>query len=60
MAAIVMDRGPLETGEYIDYYMKQANDRTGKPVFLNNRQGTGIHPLVVEATKMGMPVLDGI
>ena len=63
MAAIVMDRGPLGLihEEYIDYYMKQANDRTGKPVFLvTNRQGTGIHPLVVEATKMGMPVLDGI
>ena len=63
MAAIVMDRGPLGLihEEYIDYYMKQANDRTGKPVFLvTNRQGTGIHPLAVEATKMGMPVLDGI
>ena len=63
MAAIVMDRGPLGLihEEYIDYYMKQANDRTGKPVFLvTNRQGTGIHPLVIEATKMGMPVLDGI
>ena len=63
MAAIVMDRGPLGLihEEYIDYYMKQANDRTGKPVFLvTNRQGTGIHPLVVEATRMGMPVLDGI
>lgn len=63
MAAIVMDRGPLGLihEEYIDYYMKQANDRTGKPVFLvTNRQGTGVHPLVVEATKMGMPVLDGI
>ena len=63
MAAVVMDRGPLGIihEEYIDYYMKQANDRTGKPVFLvTNLQGTGIHPLVVEATKMGMPVLDGI
>jgi acyl-CoA synthetase (NDP forming) len=63
MAAIVMDRGPLGVvhEEYIDHYMKQANDRTGKPVFLvTNRQGTGIHPLVVEATKMGMPVLDGM
>jgi len=63
MGAIVMDRGPLGLihEEYIDYYMKQANDRTGKPVFLvTNRQGTGIHPLVVEATRMGMPVLDGI
>ena len=41
MAAIVMDRGPLGLihEEYIDYYMKQANDRTGKPVFLvTNRQ----------------------
>ena len=41
--------------------MKQANDRTGKPVFLvSNRQGTGIHPLAVEATNKGMPVLDGM
>ena len=63
MAAIVMDRGPLGLihQEYIDEYMKQANDRTGKPVFLvSNRQGTGIHPLAVEATNMGMPVLDGM
>ena len=63
MAAIVMDRGPLGLihQEYIDEYMKQANDRTGKPVFLvSNRQGTGTHPLAVEATNMGMPVLDGM
>ena len=63
MAAIVMDRGPLGVihEEYIEEYMKQANDRTGKPVFLiTNRQGTGAHPLVVEATRKGMPVLDGM
>ena len=63
MAAIVMDRGPLGLihEEYIDEYMKQANDRTGKPVFLvSNLQGTGIHPLAVEATNKGMPVLDGM
>ena len=63
MAAIVMDRGPLGLihEEFFDEYMKQANDRTGKPVFLvSNRQGTGIHPLAVEATNKGMPVLDGM
>ena len=50
-----------ERQEYIDEYMKQANDRTGKPVFLvSNLQGTGIHPLAVEATNKGMPVLDGM
>ena len=62
MGAVVQDRGPL--GQiYTEYhqYMKQANDATGKPVFLvSNRQGTGIDQSVVESTRAGLPIMDGV
>lgn len=45
---------------YVDYLV-HANEVSGKPVFLvSGRQGTAADPLVVEATRRGMPVLDGI
>ena len=62
MGAIVMDRGPLGKifPEYVDY-LEQTNQQTGKPVFLvSNRQGTGTDPLVLELSKNGMPVIDGM
>jgi len=62
MGAIVMDRGPLGKifPEYTDY-LEQANQQTGKPVFLvSNRQGTGTDPLVLELTQNGTPVIDGL
>ena len=62
MGAIVMDRGPLGKifPEYVDY-LEQTNQQTGKPVFLvSNRQGTGTDSLVLELSKNGMPVIDGM
>ena len=62
MGAIVMDRGPLSKifEEYSDY-LEQANQQTGKPVFLvSNRQGTGTDPLALELTQKGTPVIDGL
>jgi acyl-CoA synthetase (NDP forming) len=41
--------------------MKQANEQSGKPIFLvSNRQGTGSDPLVAESTHAGMPIIDGV
>ena len=62
MGAIAMDRGPISRiyPEYIDF-MKQANEQSGKPIFLvSNRQGTGSDPLVAESTHAGMPIIDGV
>lgn len=42
-------------------FLSSAQADTGKPVFLvSNHQGTGADPLVVEMTREGIPVLDGI
>ena len=62
MGAVVQDRGPLSRiyPEYLQY-MKQANDATGKPVFLvSNIQGTSSDNTVMESTARGLPILDGV
>lgn len=42
-------------------YVRAGHAASGKPVFLvANRQGTGSDPLVVEATRDGLPVIDGL
>ena len=62
MGAVVQDRGALSRiyPEYLEY-MKQANDATGKPVFLvSNIQGTSSDNTVMESTARGLPILDGV
>jgi len=62
IGAVVHDRGPLGAiyPNYIDY-MRVAHQASGKPVFLvANRQGTGADPSVVNVTREGFPVLDGL
>jgi acyl-CoA synthetase (NDP forming) len=42
-------------------YLRAGHAAAGKPVFLvTNRQGTGADPLVIELTREGFPVLDGV
>ena len=60
--AVVHDRA--ESGgiypTYLDY-LRAGHRASGKPAFLvSNRQGTGADPLIVEATREGFPVLDGV
>ena len=60
--AVVHDRiaGGGIHGGYLDY-MRAGHRASGKPAFLvANRQGTGADPLIVEATREGFPVLDGL
>ncbi|MCC7411928.1 MAG: acetate--CoA ligase family protein [Gammaproteobacteria bacterium] len=46
--------------EYLDY-LRVAHETSGKPVFLvSNRQGTGADPRVIDSTRAGLPVLDGL
>ena len=62
MGAVVQDRGALSRiyPEYLQY-MQQANDATGKPVFLvSNIQGTSSDNTVMESTARGLPILDGV
>jgi hypothetical protein len=62
MGAVVHDR-TADGGVYAEYfdYLRAGREATGKPVFLvANRQGTGSDPQVAEATRAGMPVLDGL
>ncbi len=59
---VVHDRGPLGAiyPDYIDY-MRAAHKSSGKAVFLlANHQGNGSDPAVVEVTREGFPVLDGL
>lgn len=60
--AVIHDRAP--NGKiYTDYfgYMRKGHAASGKPVFLvSNRQGTGSDRAVVEVTREGFPVLDGL
>ncbi len=60
--AVVHDRvagGGIHAG-YLDY-LRAGHRASGKPAFLvANRQGTGADPLIVEATREGFPVLDGL
>ncbi len=62
LGAVVHDRiagGGIYAG-YIDY-LRVGHRASGKPAFLvSNRQGTGVDPLIVEATREGFPVLDGL
>ena len=62
LGAVVHDRvagGGIHAG-YLDY-LREGHRASGKPAFLvANRQGTGTDPLIVEATREGFPVLDGL
>ena len=62
LGAVVHDRiagGGIYAG-YIDY-LRVGHRASGKPAILvSNRQGTGTDPLVVEATREGFPVVDGL
>jgi len=62
LGAVIHDRAPdgLIYRSYVGY-MEHAHGVSGKPVALvAARQGTGVDPLVVEATHRGFPVLDGV
>jgi acyl-CoA synthetase (NDP forming) len=62
LGAVVHDRiaGGGIYAPYIDY-LRVGHRASGKPAFLvANRQGTGVDPVVVEATREGFPVLDGL
>jgi acyl-CoA synthetase (NDP forming) len=62
IGAVVHDRvaGGGIYAPYIDY-LRAGHEASGKPaVLVSNRQGTGADPLVVEATREGFPVLDGL
>jgi acyl-CoA synthetase (NDP forming) len=62
LGAVVHDRvagGGIHAG-YLDY-LRAGHRASGKPaVLVANRQGTGSDPLVVEATREGFPVVDGL
>jgi acyl-CoA synthetase (NDP forming) len=62
LGAVVHDRvagGGIHAG-YLDY-LRAGHRASGKPAFLvSNRQGTAADPLLVEATREGFPVLDGL
>jgi acyl-CoA synthetase (NDP forming) len=62
LGAVVHDRvagGGIHAG-YIDY-LRVGHRASGKPAILvANRQGTGADPLIVEATREGFPVIDGL
>ncbi len=62
VAVLMHDRAP-DGKIYAEYlqYMRHASQVSGKPVALvAARQGTGDDALVVEATRDGLPVLDGV
>jgi acyl-CoA synthetase (NDP forming) len=62
LGAVIHDRiaGSRIVPEYMEY-LETAHRATGKPVFLvAPRQGTGSDPVVVEWTRAGYPVLDGL
>jgi acyl-CoA synthetase (NDP forming) len=62
LGAVIHDRAPLGTiyQEYVEY-LRSGHKVSAKPVFLvANRQGTGTDPLVMSATREGLPVLDGV
>ena len=62
LGAVIHDRvaGGGIHREYLDY-LRTGHGVSGKAAFLvANRQGTGADPLVVEATREGFPVLDGL
>ena len=62
LGAVVHDRAAHGRiyPEYIRH-LRRGHAASGKPVFLvSNRQGTGEDPEVVNATRAGFPILDGI
>ncbi len=62
LGAVVHDRGP-GGALYSIYgdYLRHGHAATGKPVFLvAATQGVGADPLVLELTRAGFPVLDGV
>ncbi len=62
IGAVVHDRA-TDGGIYAAYleYLRVGHAASGKPaVLVANRQGTGSDPRVVEATREGFPVLDGL
>ena len=62
IGAVIHDRAP-GGGIFADYlaYLRAGHSASGKPAFLvANRQGTGADPLIIEATREGFPVLDGM
>ncbi len=62
LGAVVHDRAAHGRiyPEYIGH-LRRGHAASGKPVFLvSNRQGTGADTNVVETTRAGFPVLDGI
>lgn len=62
LGAVVHDRAPYGA-IYADYtgYLRAGHAATGKPaVLVANRQGSGSDPLVLETTRAGFPVLDGL
>jgi acyl-CoA synthetase (NDP forming) len=62
LGAVVHDRaagGGIHPG-YVDY-LRAGHEASSKPaVLVANRQGTAADPLVVETTREGFPVLDGL
>jgi acyl-CoA synthetase (NDP forming) len=62
VGAVIHDRAPFGEiySEYIEY-MQYAHAASGKPVFLvSSRQGTGSDAKVLESTRKGFPVIDGV
>ena len=62
LGAVVHDRAAHGRiyPEYIRH-LRRGHAASGKPVFLvSNWQGTGEDPRIIEATRAGFPVLDGI
>ena len=62
LGAVVHDRA-AHGRIYPEYvrHLRRGHAASGKPVFLvSNRQGTGADPEVIDATRAGFPVLDGI
>ena len=62
LGAVVHDRAPQGRlyPEYIRH-LRRGHAASGKPVFLvSNRQGTGADSAVIDSTRAGFPVLDGI
>ena len=60
--AVIQDRNK-DSSIYPEYvnYIRKAHAATGKPgALVSARQGTGMDPLVIEATREGFPVLDGM
>jgi len=61
--AVIHDRVAPGGGIYAGYvdYLRAGHAASGKPAFLvSNRQGTGSDPAVVNVTREGFPVIDGL